>query len=116
MHVLYSEKDDTKYGVYKNYLLNIEQCFSEVNPGQNSSDLFVALKNAYHLQYHSNLTKQQIVPDVTSVSCPKEKRKNNNLTIKPSFEKDIDVINSMILVVGEEQKYHEYLNILFDTN
>ena len=116
LHVLYSEKDDTKYGIYKKYLLNVEQCSLEFNAGQNSNDLFVALNNAYHLHSHSNLIKQQAEPDISSVSWQTETRKHNNWSIEPNFEKDIDVINSMILLVGEEKKYHEYLNILCDIN
>ena len=116
LQVLYSEKDDTKYGVYKKYLLNVEQCTLELNPGQHSNDLFVALNNAYHLHSHSNLIKQQAEPDVSSVSWQTETRKHDNGSIEPNFEKDIDVINSMILFVGEEKKYHEYLNILCDIN
>ena len=92
LHVLYSEKDDTKYGMYKKYLLNVEQCSLEFNAGQNSNDLFVALKNAYHLHSHSNLIKQQAEPDVSSVSWQTETRKHDNGSIEPNFEKDIDVI------------------------
>ena len=116
LHVLHSEKDDTKYGVYKKYLIRVEECTLDVNSGQNSNDLFVALKNAYHLHFHSNLIKHQIEPNISSVSWQIETRKYDNMSIEPSFEKDIDVINSMILFVGEEKKYHEYLNVLCDMN
>ena len=116
LHVLHSEKDDTKYGVYKKYLIRVEGCTLDVNSGQNSNDLFVALKNAYHLHFHSNLIKHQIEPNISSVSWQIETRKYDNMSIEPSFEKDIDVINSMIQYVGEEKKYHEYLNILCDIN
>ena len=116
LHVLHSEKDDTKYGVYKKYLLNIEECSLEINPGQHSNDLFVALKNAYHLHSHSNWIHNQGEPKLSSVSWQTETRKYDNWSNEPSFEKDVDVINSMILFVEEEQKYHEYLNILCDMN
>ena len=116
LHVLHSEKDDSKYGVYKKYLLNVEECSLEVNPGQYSNDLFVALINAYHLHSHSNLIGHQVEPNISSVSWQTETRKYDNWSIEPNFEKDIDVINSMMLFVGEEQKYHEYLNILCDMN
>ena len=116
LHVLYSEKDDTKYGVYKKYLLNVEECSLEVNQMQHSNDLFVALINAYQLYSHSNFISHQVEPNISSVSWQTETRKHDNWSIEPNFKKDIDVINSMILFVEEEKKYHEYLNILFDLN
>ena len=116
LHVLYSEKDDAKYGIYKKYLLNVEQCSLEFNAGQNSNDLFVALKNAYLLHSHSNVIKSHVEPNISSLSWQPPTRKYDDLSSEPSFEKDIDVINSMILFVGEEQKYHEYLNVLCDMN
>ena len=116
LHVLYSEKDDTKYGVYKKYLLNVEECSLEVNQMQHSNDLFVALINAYQLYSHSNFISHQVEPNISSVSWQTETRKHDNWSIEPNFEKDIDVINSMILFVEEEQKYQKYLNILCDMN
>ena len=116
LHVLYSEKDDTKYGVYKKYLLNVEESSLEVNQRQHSNDLFVALINAYHLHSHSNLLNHEVEPNISSMSWQTETQKHDNWSIEPNIEKDIDVINSMILFVGDEQKYHEYLNILCDMN
>ena len=112
LHVLYTESDDSKYVIYKNYLLKVETISDNLYNGSISNDLVAALENAYHLHTHSIGKEISNASHIRSFPSERQICSSDYAVMQSIIRSDIQIVKSMIASAAEDDIYHEYMSKL----
>ena len=112
LHALHNESDDSKYVIYKNYLLKVETISDELCNESISNDLIAALENAYHL-YTDSIGKEILnASHIRSFTSERQIYSSNKTLIQSTIKREIQIVKSMIASVAKDDVYHEYMSKL----